>query len=455
MLLPGIFKTNDIRGVWGEDWDEKGAERVVEAMAAIFKPKKVVVGRDLRPSSPKIFEVLSQKFTSLGVEVWDLGEITTDISYFIAGKWQQDLNIMITASHHPLKYNGLKCTLPGGTIVFDLEQGQKIKDFVFSKKEISVFNGSKELKKDPIPEYKEAIFSLVDKNEIKPLKIVVDAGNGVVGRVLPEIVKELPLEIVKMNFEPEDDFVDHLADPLIQGTLKELEEEVIKRKADFGASFDHDGDRIAIVDDQGRIISGSAMTAVFAEHFLARNPGGSVGFNAICGRVVPKAIKGAGGTPVRIKVGHALIKQAMREKKLIFAGEHSYHFYFPDLFNADSGIAALLVFAQIISRSAKTASETCFLHDIYPQSGEFSFKVRDKDRVVKVVGQEFVKEAKSVDYLDGISVWFEDWWFNLRSSGTEQLVRLNIEADNEQVLKEKQALLTGFIADHQRNGYGG
>ena len=445
MLSEKIFKTNDIRGVWGEDWDEKGVERVVEALTAIFKPKRVVVGRDLRPSSPKIFKVLSQKFTSLGVEIWDLGEITTDISYFIAGKWQQGLNIMITASHNPLKYNGLKCTLPGGTIVFDSEQGQKIKDFVFSKKEVSVSNGGKELKKDPIPEYKEAIFSLVGRNGIKPLKIVVDAGNGVAARVLPRVVRELPLEIVKMNFKPGDNFADHAANPLIPGTLKELEEEVVNRKADFGASFDYDGDRMAIVDDQGRIISGSAMTAIFAEYFLARNPGGAVGFNAICGRVVPKAIKGAGGVPVRIKVGHALIKQAIREKKLIFAGEHSYHFYFPSLFNADSGIAALLVFAQIVSRSAKTASDICDLCDIYPQSGEFSFKVKDKDKVVKVVGQEFVKEAKSVDYLDGISIWFEDWWFNLRPSGTEQLVRLNIEADNEQILKEKQKMLVDFL----------
>jgi len=304
------------------------------------------------------------------------------------------------------------------------------------------------ISKDPYPEYIKAVLSLVDVSKIKPLKIVVDAGNGMAGKVLPKVFERLPVEVVPMYFKLDGSFPNHLANPLLPEAMGGLKNKVLSEKADLGVGFDGDGDRVVAIDEKGNLFSGTTMTAMIAEYFLKKNPEGVVCYNAVCGRIVPETIRKNGGIPIRTPVGYSIIKKIMKEKKAIFAGEHSYHFFFPSLYYADSGMAALLICLEIFSETRKPASELGKKFNIYPQSGEINFNVENKEKTMEVmeaVEEKFTLKAKSVDCLDGISVWFEDWWFNIRPSNTQSLLRLNVEADNQLLLDEKLGLLIDFI----------
>jgi phosphomannomutase len=449
MLSEGIFKSYDIRGIWGEEWDQEGVQRIALAMTRFFKPKTVAIGRDMRLSSEEIFSTMSRTLAELGIQVWDLGLISTDISYFISGKWRPDLTIMITASHNPPEYNGLKYTLPGGKSISFETGGEQIKELALSSRlPVSGQNGGEVIAKDPYPDYIKALLALIDLDKIKPFKIVVDAGNGMAGKVLPQVLQHLPVKVVPMYFELDGSFPNHLANPLLPEAVDGLKRRVLEDGADLGFGFDGDGDRMVMVDEKGELFSGSAMTAMMAEYFLKKNPGRAVCYNAVVGRIAPEVIRKNKGIPIRTPVGYSIIKATMRKKEAIFAGEHSYHFFFPKLYFADSGTAALLVCLQIISQSNRTASKVRQQFDIYPRSGEINFQVKDKEKMMELVERQFAKRAESVDHLDGVSIWHKSWWASIRASGTQPLLRLNVEADNEKILQEKTRQLVEFIEKH-------
>lgn len=447
MLEAAIFHNYDLRGVWGKEWDKVGAEKIARAAAAHFKPKKVALARDMRLSSEEIFSAFCRSFVSLGVEVWDYGLVSTDISYFISGKWRPDLTIMITASHNPPEYNGLKITLPGGESISLATGFAAIKELALSGKlPLDAQVKGRVLLKDAYPEYVKAVLSLAETEKIRPLKIVVDAGNGMAGKVLPRVFADLPVKVVPLYFDLDGSFPHHLANPLLPEALETLKKRVLAEKADLGVGFDGDGDRMVLLDERGEVFSGTIMTAILAEHFLKKNPGRAVCYNAICGRVVSETIRRWKGVPVRTPVGYSIIKKIMREKKAIFAGEHSCHFFFPSLYYADSGTAALLLCLQVISQSGQPASRLRKKFSCYFQSGEINFTVADKEEVMRVVEEKFVRGEGKIDHLDGVTISFADWWFNLRSSNTQPVLRLNIEAERKEILEEKKRFLLNLLA---------
>jgi len=449
MLEPSIFHQYDIRGIWGKEWDAEGAARLARALAAHFQPQKVAVGRDMRLSSSGIFEAMSQALVNLGIEVWDYGLISTDISYFISGRWQPDLTLMITASHNPPEYNGLKVTLPGGESVSLATGLAAVKEKILSNNlPKDSQNKGKILPQDAYEEFVRAVVSLTQADKIKPLKLVVDAGNGMAGKVLPRVMADLRCQIVPLYFELDGSFPHHLPNPLLPEGTAELKKRVWQEKADLGAAFDGDGDRMVLVDEKGEVFSGTIMTAMLAEHFLRQKPGRVVCYNALCGRIVPEVIKKAGGIPLRTPVGYSVVKKIMRQKKAIFAGEHSYHFFFPDLYYADSGITALLASLRLLSESGQKASELRERYDRYFQSGEINFQVADQQKLLAEVEKEFSTPEAKIDHLDGVTINFPHWWFNLRPSNTQPVLRLNVEADEKQLLRQKQKLLVEFITAH-------
>jgi phosphomannomutase len=446
MLNNSIFHSYDIRGEWNKEWDFQGVEDLARAIIKKYSPKTVAIGRDMRLSSGEIFSAFTDTFFKYGVEIWDLDQISTDISYFVSGKFKPDLTIMITASHNPPEYNGLKITLPGGeSLSYEsgFSQLQKLaKDEAIQLPEEKQ---GKIIKKDVYPDYTDSVLSLINKKNVKPLKIVVDAGNGMAGKVLPRVFQNLNVQFIPLFFELDGSFPNHLANPLLPEAVVSLREKVLEEKAYLGAGFDGDGDRMVLMDETGRVLSGTVMTAMLASTILSDNPDRVVCYNAICGRVVPQTILEKGGRPIRTPVGYSIIKKIMREKEAVFAGEHSYHFFFPKLYFADSGMTALAISLELLSKQGIALSEIRKKYDIYPQSGEINFQAEDKQRVMEKVEEKFKGTAKSIDHLDGLSVWFDDWWFNLRPSNTESFLRLNIEADNKDVLDKQQAELINLI----------
>jgi len=274
--------------------------------------------------------------------------------------------------------------------------------------------------------------------------VVIDAGNGMAGKVIPEIIDKLPIEIIPLYFELDGNFPNHLANPLLESTHTEVIKKIKETKADLGIMFDGDGDRMFLFDENGKFISGTITTAMVAEQVLEKNPNSTVLYNAICGRIVPETIEKNKGKAVRVRVGHTLIKEAMRKNDAIFAGEHSGHYYFKDNFSADSGLIASLITLELMSEKNMKMSELVAKYDKYPASGEINFNVEDKQEMMKTIEKHFT-DAKSSDWLDGVSIWYKNWWANIRPSNTQPVLRLNVEADNAKILKEKTKEISSLI----------
>ncbi len=287
--------------------------------------------------------------------------------------------------------------------------------------------------------------SFVNKEKIKPFKIVVDAGNGMAGLVMPPIEKALPGEFVNLFLELDGTFPNHFPNPLVPENLKFVIDKVRETSADMGIAFDADGDRAFFIDEKGKALTGTVLTAMVAKNILQKHPGETILYNAVCGRVVPEVVKQLGGTPIRVRVGHSVIKEKMREHNAIFAGEHSGHFYFRDNYFADSGLIMVLEVWELISQDGRPLSVIAQEFEKYPQSGEINFQVKDKEGMMKKVEAKFAAEALSFDWLDGISIWYSDWWFNVRPSNTESLLRLNVEADNQSLLEKGVAEISQFL----------
>lgn len=444
---PGIFKDYDIRAVVDEQLDTEGVERLGRGFAVQFQPKVVAIGRDMRISGMEWFKAMAAGFNSQGVDVIDLGMMTTDMASYAAANLDVDMAIQITASHNPPNYNGFKVALRGGTQNMSGETGfYSLRDLVTSSQEFpDKGEPGKISRADIMDDWRDRVLSLIDVSQIKPLKVVVDAGNGMAGVTMPKVAEKLPIEVVPLYFEPDGTFPNHLANPLLFETHDVIIKTIKEQKADLGVMFDGDGDRMFLFDETGRFLSGTLTTAMVAAQLLQKYPGSSVLYNAICGRIVPETITKNGGRPTRVRVGYSIIKKVMEEKDSIFAGEHSGHYFFRENYGSDSGMAAVLTVMELMSMQDKSLSELVAEYDKYPSTPEMNFEVEDKMAMMKAVEDHYKDSADSVDWLDGVSVWFKDWWVNVRPSNTQPVLRLNIEADNEDILKKKSAELVEFI----------
>jgi phosphomannomutase len=425
--LDGVFKAYDIRGVYPDEIDEALARRIGNCFAHFTGAQHLVVGRDMRPSSEPLAAAFMEGAMLAGADVTDVGLASTDLVYFASGHLDAP-GAMLTASHNPAKYNGIKLCRAGAAPVGEQTGLQQIKEMVASGVTSRGEVSGKLEHVDLLQAFGDHVRSFVDAAALKPLKVVADTANGMGGLVVPAVFEGLPFSLTVLYGELDGSFPNHPADPIQPENLKDLQRAVLDLNADIGLAFDGDADRVFLVDDKGVPVSGSTTTAIVAAGILDRHPGETVVYNLICSHAVPEIIREHGGTPVRARVGHSFIKQVMAETGAIFGGEHSAHYYFRDNWRADSGsIAALLVLEQL-GRSGLPLSELRKPFERYVQSGEINSRVDSPNAIIDSVAAAF--PAKAQDRLDGLTVDLGDWWFNLRPSNTEPLLRLNLEAPN-------------------------
>ena len=442
-LDPTIFKAYDIRGIYPQQINEKIAYNIGRAFATYLHPRNVAVGRDMRLSSPQLFQNLTRGIIDSGSDVIDIGLCSTDGLYFAVGKFGYDAGIMVTASHNPPSYNGMKMCKKEA-VPLSGEQGiDQIKQLVIKGEFPEAKSNGKIKKHDIQTEYIDHLISFIDPKTIKPFKIVVDAGNGMAGKIVPDLFQKLPCEVIPMYFELDGSFPNHIPSPIEPENIKPLRDRVLKEKADLGAAFDGDADRMFLVDENSKTLGGDMVTALVAKNLLKKEKNATILYNLICSKTVPRIIKEGGGKAIRTRVGHALIKPLMKKYNAIFGGEHSGHFYFRNNWFADSGLIALLVCLEFISEEDKPLSVLIKSMDKFFRSGEINFKVKDQIQKMKEVENHF-SDGK-IDHLDGLTVEFKDWWFNLRPSNTEPLIRLNIEASTPQLLEQKKKDLIKLI----------
>jgi len=438
-----IFKAYDIRGTYPDQLNEEIAYKVGRALVEFLSPKNLAVGRDMRLSSPKLWESLTRGIVEGGCDVIDIGLVSTDCLYFAVGKFGYDAGVMITASHNPPEYNGFKMcrkeAVPlSGEAGIDQIKALMLKDDFPPPKKLGRIE-----KRDVDSAYVQHLLSFVDKDKIKPFKIVIDAGNGMAGKIIPELFSHLRCNVIPMFFELDGSFPHHLASPIEPENIAPLRERVLAEKADLGAAFDGDADRMFLVDENALPLGGDMVTALVAKNLLKKERGATILYNLICSKAVPQIIESSGGKAIRTRVGHALIKPLMKKHNAIFGGEHSGHFYFKNNWFADSGLIALLVCLELISEEDKPLSALVKSIDPYFRSGEINSQVNDIPKKLKEI-EEHYSSAK-IDHLDGVTVDFGDWWFNVRPSNTEPLLRLNIEANTKEKLEEKKEELLKLI----------
>jgi phosphomannomutase len=451
MVNPKIFKDYDIRAEVDVELDEAGVRRIGQAFASMLQPKTIAVGHDMRLTGETFAQALIEEFAQMGVNVLDLGLISTDASYYAAGTFDTDYVIMVTASHNPPRYNGMKFTKRGGESLDGKSAIYPLRDKVMSDEVFTPFAQPGQITKVPnvLHDFSLHALSLVQPETVKPLKVLIDAGNGMASAILAPILERMPqLQVEKLYFELDGSFPNHLANPLIEAGQKDARERLQSGQYDLGVLFDGDGDRMFLMDEKGNFISGSTTTAMVAKQILSQHPGELVLYNAICGREVPKVIESMGGKSQRTKVGHSLIKKDMKATNAIFAGEHSGHYFFRDFFGADSGVLAMLFALEYISADGRPVSQIVADFDKYPQSGEINFTVTDKDVIIKALEDKYGQQAKSFDYLDGITLWFDDYWANVRPSNTQPVLRLNVEANTPEILEAKTQEFRAFIESY-------
>jgi phosphomannomutase len=443
--LDAIFKAYDVRGVVPDQLDDEVARRVGAAAVHVLDGDAIVIGHDMRPSSPGLVAAFSEGVRSQGCDVVHVGLASTDMMYFASG--HLDLpGVMFTASHNPAQYNGMK-VCRAGAVPVSIDTGlAQIRDLA-AKGELEPVDGpfGTERHEDVLSRFAEHVRSFVDREALRPLRVVVDAANGMAGHVVPAALDGLPFELVQLYFELDGTFPNHPADPSSRENLVDLQEAVRSEKADLGVAFDGDADRMFAIDEHGEPVSSSLIGAVVAERILKKNPGATVLYNLICSRVVAETIKANGGKPSRTRVGHSFIKEKMAETGAIFAVEHSGHYYFRDNYRADSGLIAMLLLLEALSLEGDPLSRVVAPYDVYAQSGEVNFEVDDQDAVLDRVAERF-SEQGAVDWADGLTVDLGERWFNLRPSNTEPLLRMNVEAADEngmeQLRDEVAALIT-------------
>jgi phosphomannomutase len=440
--LDVIFKAYDIRGVYPDELDDEIARRVGNAFVAFTKAAVVLVGRDMRPSSEPLAAAFADGATLAGADVVELGLISTDLIYFASGKLDAPA-AMFTASHNPAQYNGIKLCRPGAAPVGQDTGLRDIKAMVASGLLERAEERGRVEQRDLLPEYVQHVHSFVDLDALRPLRVIADTGNGMGGVVVPAVFAGLPFDVSILYPELDGTFPNHPADPTQPENLKDLQRAVLDANADVGLAFDGDADRMVLVDDQAQPVSGSITTAMLAKGILEKHPGETIVHNLIVSKVVPEVVREMGGTPVRSRVGHSFIKQVMAETGAIFGGEHSAHFYFRENYRADSGIIAGMMMLEQISRAGKPLSELRRPFERYVQSGEINTRVDDPQAVIERVAAAYSHAQQ--DRLDGLTVDLGDWWFNLRPSNTEPLLRLNLEAPDRASCEKHTAEVLALV----------
>ena len=432
--LDRIFKAYDVRGVVPDDLDQDIARRIGAAFAAWSQASRIAVGRDCRLSSPSLSEEFIEGATSRGADVVDLGLASTDLLYFASGSLDVP-GAMLTASHNPPQWNGLKFCLAGAKPVGQDTGLGTIRALAEADQYPSASRTGAVQERSLLDAYADHVLSFVDPANIAPLTVVADSANGMGGLVAPAVLARLPVTLVHLYPELDGTFPNHPADPIDPANRRDLEREVRERRADIGLAFDGDADRVFLVDERAEGVSGSEVTALIAAAMLERHPGASVVYNLICSWAVPEVIRECGGTPIRTRVGHSFIKQVMAESGAVFGGEHSGHYYFRENYRADSGLIAAVVVLEQLSLAGRPLSKVLAPFRRYHASGEINSRVQDQAAAVEAIAAAYGDGRP--DRTDGLTVEFDDWWFNVRASNTEALLRLNVEARTEELLEDK------------------
>jgi phosphomannomutase len=443
--LGKIFKAYDVRGVVPDELDEDVAEAIGAAFVRLTGAKTIVTLHDMRTSSPPLAEALGRGAAAQGADVIHGGLGSTDMVYYASGSLDMP-GAMITASHNPARYNGIKLCKAGAKPV-GIETGlAEIKAMVEAG--VPGYDGApgSVSSRDLLPGYAEYLKKLVDISGIRPLKVVVDAGNGMAGHTVPRVFESLPITLVPLYFELDGTFPNHEANPIDPANLRDLQKAVKDNKADIGLAFDGDADRCFVVDERGEIVSPSVLAALIATRELAREPGATIIHNLITSRAVPELISSRGGNPVRTRVGHSFIKAKMAETNAVFGGEHSGHFYFRDFWFADSGMLAALHTLAALGHDDRPLSVMLNDFSRYVASGEINSEVADQAAATAKVRNAFSERSGvTVDELDGLTVGADDWWFNIRPSNTEPLLRLNVEAATAEKMAAVRDEVLGIV----------
>jgi phosphomannomutase len=438
VLDPKVFKAYDIRGIYPSELDEEGAYAIGRAYVEQFNPKRIAIGHDVRLSSPAMAAAAIRGAVDAGADVHELGLVGTEMVYFAVGDLDLDGGIAITASHNPKDYTGMKIVRRGALPVGGESGLLEIRDRALKGFGEATGSGSVE-EADIWPAFVDRVLSFVDVDAIAPLKVVIDAANGMAGVMLPPVLERLPqVETVRYYLEPDGTFPNHEPNPLLSENRQFIIERTTAEAADFGVAFDGDADRCFFVDDGGEFVPGDFVTALFAESILEKEPGAKIIYDVRASWAVPDTIERAGGIPLINRVGHAYIKLRMREEGAVFGGEVSGHYYFRDFYQADSGVIPLLLMLELVSRRGKKLSEILRpFKERYFITGELNTPVPDVDLKLKELQERFAPEGE-VSHLDGISIEAEDWHFNVRPSNTEPLLRLNLEARSKERMEQKR-----------------
>jgi phosphomannomutase len=436
-----VFKAYDIRGTVPDQLDAELCRRIGAAFARFAGGPRILVARDMRPDGPELSSAFAEGVTSQGVDVVDLGLASTDLIYFASGA-EDAPGAMFTASHNPAGYNGIKLCLAGARPVGEESGLLEIKALTAEGLAPGPATGTVTTR-EMVDEYAAHVRSFVDTSSLRPLKVVADTANGMGGYVAPKVFDGLPFEVTYLFQELDGTFPNHPADPIQPENLRDLQAEVQAVGADVGLAFDGDADRVFLVDERAQPVSGSLTTALLARAILAKSPGETILHNLICSKSVPEVVREAGGTPVRTRVGHSFIKQVMAETGAVFGGEHSAHYYFRDNYRADSGLIASLLVLEQLSQSDEPLSALLAPLDRYAASGEVNSRVDDPAAVIESVAAAYGEGEQ--DRMDGLTVDFGSWWFNLRPSNTEPLLRLNLEAPTREECDARTAEVLALI----------
>ena len=445
MLDPKVFKAYDVRGIYPAELDEEGAYAVGRAYVEQFEPKRIAVGRDMRLSAPAMAAATIRGAVDAGAEVQDLGLVGTEMLYFAVGHLDLDGGIEVTASHNPKEYTGMKIVRRGALPVGGESGLLDIRD-----RAVQGFgdpSGAGRVEQVDIwPAYVDRALSFVDVEAIEPLRVVVDAANGMAGVMLPPVLERLPqIETVRYYFEPDGSFPNHEPNPLLPENREFIVGRTTAEASDFGVAFDGDADRCFFVDDGGDFVPGDFVTALLAESILEKEPGAKIIYDVRASWAVPDTIERAGGIPLINRVGHSYIKLRMREEGAAFGGEVSGHYYFRDFYQADSGVIPFLLLLEQISRKGRKLSEILRpFKERYFITGELNTPVPDVTLKLEELKERFAAEGE-ISHLDGISVDAEDWHFNVRPSNTEPLLRLNLEARSQELMERKRDEVLGLI----------
>ena len=447
MLDPTVFKAYDVRGLHPTELDEDGAYAIGRGYVEQFAPRRIAVGRDMRLSSPAMAAALIEGAADGGADVLDLGLVGTEMVYFAVGELGLDGGACVTASHNPKDYTGMKI-VRGGALPVGGESGLlEVRDRALAigarSDGLSARRGAVEAY-DVWPAFVEKVLSFVDVDAMQPLKVVVDAANGMAGAMLPPVLERLPVEAVACHFEPDGTFPNHEPNPLLPENREFIVRKTTEEGADLGVAYDGDGDRCFFVDDTGEFVPGDFVTALLAEAILEKEGGGKVIYDVRASRAVPETIERAGGEALVNRVGHAYIKHRMREEDAVFGGEVSAHYYFRDFSQADSGVVPFLLVLELLSKRGRRLSELLApFRERFFITGELNTPVADVASKLRELEERYADGR--ISHLDGVSVDYDDWHFNVRPSNTEPLLRLNLEASSQQLMEAKRDEVIGLI----------